>query len=484
VTVKPGGTVVWATDADPADLDPYAGAGFPSRQGWGDLVYQSLVMLDDNLKVTPGLAESWTATGPLRWTFKLRQGVTFHDGSQLEAEDVAAWFEHQRSYQARPPDVSWRDAIARVEPKGRYEVDLVLAAPFAPLLASLASLRGSAIVSHRPLATTRGAAGPLAGSGPFKIAEVVPNSLVRLVKHPDYWEPTLPQLAEIMIRTEPDEARRIALVRAGDAASAILRPETAVRLKDDKNVTVLSSAGPLQRVIVLNTKRQPFEDRRVRQALALAADRRLALDRLLGGEGRLTGPIPPGHGSWAAASDAQTYRPDPKRAKQLLAQAGHEDGVAATIKVSAGDPIGMPLARLFAEQARDAGIDLAAEELGPTALASAVAARDFDLYLEVVDFLPDPDAYLWPRFHSTGAMNASGYANERFDEVVAQARGSLDPGQRKQLYDDASAILLDDAPAIWWFSENNAEPIRSSVKGYGQSFTGRRTALKRAWLDG
>jgi peptide/nickel transport system substrate-binding protein len=400
------------------------------------------------------------------------------------AEDVRSWFEHLVAGETRAPNADWFAVVAKVEPKGRYDLDLMLSAPYAPLLANLAALRRSAIVPRRSPASGGGPAKGLgAGSGPFRIAEAMPNRQVRYVKHADYWERGLPYVDEIAVRVVPDEAERVALLLSGDVSSAILRPESAARLKSEKGIVVLTSPGPVQRLTTLNTRRKPFDDLRTRQVVALVVDRRLALERVLGGEGRLTGPIPTGHGGWSRGPDGLPYRRDVRKAKQLLAEAGYADGLEVTIKVSAADPTALPLATILADQVREVGIELKVQQLGPSALARALDAGDFDLSADSVEFQADPDGYLSPRYHSAGPLNTSGFKHERFDEIVDRARAVLDPGERKRLYDEATAVLLDEVPSIWWFAENNVEAIRANIKGYSQSFTGRRAFLKRAWLD-
>jgi ABC-type transport system substrate-binding protein len=93
VVVKRGGSVVWAAEADPVDLNPHGPNSVGSLPIWGDLAYQSLVMYDENLKITPALAEAWTLNSPTSWTFKLREGVRHHDGNEVDAEDVRTWFD-------------------------------------------------------------------------------------------------------------------------------------------------------------------------------------------------------------------------------------------------------------------------------------------------------------------------------------------------------------------------------------------------------
>jgi peptide/nickel transport system substrate-binding protein len=260
-------------------------------------------------------------------------------------------------------------------------------------------------------------------------------------------------------------------------------PAAAQRLRNDKSLTVLASPGPSQQVTHLNTKRRPFDDVRVRQAIALAVDRQAAIERSLNGEGRLTGPMPAGHGDWALRPDPLPYRKDLATATQLLAEAGYPDGFESTIKTSPDNPTMLKTSIALADQVKAIGITLNVEQLDWSALVSALEARDFDLLSHENGFRPDPDGYFHPQYHSKSAQNLPSWEHAQYDEIVEAARATLDPGQRKRLYDDATTILLNEAPSIWWFTENNVEVIHTSVKGYSQSFSGRRTFLKKTWLD-
>ena len=481
---KPGGSMVWAAEADPLDLDPYT-AG--SVSAWGDLTYQSLVMFDENLKLVPCLAEAWRVSDDrLTWTFTLRQGVRFHDGSEFEAEDVRFWFERITARQPASPYAPLFSPVKQVTLRGRYEVELTLHAPHAPLLATFAALRGSAMAPRAWLQGAAAAAQTTAvGSGPFRIADYVPRSHIRYVRHRDYWETGLPYLDEVRLEIIPDEAQRVEAVRSGRVRYALVGPAAAGQVKGD--LRVLSSAGPVQRLTTFNTLRKPFDDVRVRQALGLAVDRRAAIQRLLGGEGRLTGPVPSGLGAWAPSPDSLPYRTDLAMARRLLNDAGYSDGFEATIRTSAEDPSTLGTAQLLAEQAKPLGITLTVEPLDRAALTRSVGAGDFDVASTVVGFLPDPDGYLSPyssRGRAPGAASGSSWTNPRYDELVEQARTTLDPGARKSLYDEATAIVMREVPSIWWFSEPLVEVLHPSVVGYRQSFTGRRLGLKKTWLDG
>jgi peptide/nickel transport system substrate-binding protein len=490
---KQGGKLVAAVEAGPADLDPYTDDSLVSLQAWGGLVYQGLVMYDEHLKLVPCLAEAWVNTSPTTWTFKLRQGVHFHDGSEFEAADVRYWFERVARPAANTPagSASWPGVVAGVEPHGRYEVEVTLAAPYAPLLARLAGLRGGSAIAPRGWLQGAGATPETTavGSGPFKIAEYVPSSHIRYVKHPDYWEKGLPHLDEIVLEVEPNEAARASSLRSGQVRYAVLGPGAERPLRSETSLAVRSSPGAMQLVTQINASRPPFDDVRVRQAIGLAVDREQAIEQVLSGGGLLTGPMPTGHGAWALDPGALPYRHDVDSAKRLLTEAGHPDGFEASVRLApdAHDaPLASSLAALLADQLRAVGIALRTERLDPPALLKARGARDFDLLIETVDFLPDPDDYF--RRYATGSpANGGGFpiwANARYDEAIEQARSILDPGQRKLLYDEAAGILLDEVPAIWWCTRNRVEILHTSVKGYAQAYTGLRTGLKAAWLDG
>ncbi|MFN8634860.1 MAG: ABC transporter substrate-binding protein [Chloroflexota bacterium] len=486
---RPGGSVVWLTDADPVTLDPYAGAGAASARAWADLTYQSLVMFDENLKLVPCLALTWLNTSPTTWTFKLRPGVRFHDGSEFEAEDVTAWFERLTAAPGGPggasPDRVWFGAVEKVQARGKYEVAFTLKAPHAPFLSSFAALRGSAIVPRHWLQSAGTALKQTAvGSGPFKIAEYVPNSHVRYVKYAEYWETRLPYLDEVVLKIAPDEETRAAALRSGQASYARLGPETAQRLKNERTLTVLSSPGASQRVVVFNTKRKPFDDARVRKAISLAVDRQAAIATISRGEGRVSGPIPPGLGDWALAPEWLGYGRDLAKAKQLLADAGLANGFDARVRTGPDSTSAISLATVLAEQLRPLGITLTVERLDRDAFGRALAAREFDAVATSVGPLPDPDAYLTPGYQIQGPLELSGWSHPKYDELVNAARTILDPNQRRALYDEASGILLDESPAIWWYAENSLEAVQASVKGYSPSFTGRWLGLKRSWLAG
>lgn len=483
-----GGALTWAVDADPGDLDPYANPSPAAVPAWGDLVYQGLVAYDAQMKLVPALAESWVTTSPTSWTFRLRRGVRFHDGSEFEAEDVRAWFQRLAAPTTAAPYRAAFRHIAKVEPRGRNELTFTLAEPYAPFLATLAALRGSAI-APRAWLDGAGRAGPATavGSGPFRVAEYVPGSHLTYQRHDGYWEKPLPYLDSVTVRFMPEAEARIAAVRGGQVHGATVGPAAAQRLAAERGLATVSAPGATQQMTVLNLRREPFDDLRVRQALALAVDRAAAITRVAGGEARLTGPLPTPPDSRPIPADGLPSQRNLALARRLLGEAGRPDGFQATVRTAADDPIMLGLATVLAEQLRPLGVAVTVERLSAGALAAAYRARDFDLISHSAGFLPDPAAYLAAYYLPNGELNGSGLQRPRLDDLAAAARAVLDPGQRGALYDEAAALLLDDAPHIWWFAENRLQVVpadASAVRGVLPSYDGRRSFLKTAWLDG
>jgi len=489
-TPKTGGVLAWAVgaDADPGDLDPYTNRSVASVRAWGDLTYQSLVMYDDQMKLVPALAETWVNTSPTTWTFKLRQGVTFHDGSEFDAEDVRFWFERLMAPATASPHRAAFAHIAKVEPHGRYEVEFTLTGPYAPFLATFASLNGSAIAPRRWLQGAGAASKTTAvGSGPFKIAEYVPGSHITYARHAGYWEKRLPYLATVTLSFLRDPDALVTALRDRQVHGATIGADLLARVRSERSLTLVSAAGATQHMTIMNARRKPFDDVRVRQALALVVDRTAVVTQLAGGEGQLTGPIPTGLGSWATPLDELPYQRDLPAARALLADAGHASGFAATIRTTAESPALLGIATLLAEQLRPLGITLTTEQVSGSTLATAHRTHDFDLLAYIAGLQPDPDGYLSAIYHANGAQNASGWQNRRFDDAVNAARTVLDPGQRRALYNAASGILFDEAPHIWWFTENRLAVVQAdppTVRGYVPAYNGQRGLLKTAWLDG
>ncbi len=478
---RSGGSTVWGASAAPISLDPHASTSEAALLVWGDLVYQGLTMFDQNFKVVPALAESWTNPDPTTWLFTLRRGVRFHDSQELRADDVVFWHQRITAAATAAPDRAGFAAIAAVEPVGMYRVRVTLNTPYAPLLTLLAGLRGSAIVSSRAMHNFD-LERETAGTGPFRVAEYVAGSHVTYTRHGEYWERDLPYLQTVTLKLVSDAVDLVDELRSGRVRHASIGPDQARELADARDVRVLEAPGARQWVHHVNVGRPPFDDVRVRRAVALALDRRAAYERVFGGRAVLTGPIPPGLTSWATPSERLPYRHDLGAARLLLAEAGLPEGFD-TVVVTADEPRSLGLSTILAEQLRGIGVRAQVHRVNRGSLLQLMQARDYDIVADENGFSPDPDGYLTPTYARDGARNLSRWGSERFDQLLQAARTTIEPPTRQRLYEEAQRTLLDEAPSIWWCAENQLEALHHSQKGYHQSYTGRSTFLKTTWVE-
>jgi peptide/nickel transport system substrate-binding protein len=481
---RSGGHLLVAQELDPISLDNHKTSNYSSVQGVEHIV-ESLTQYDDKLNVLPCLAESWRTPDPLTYIFNLRKGVTWHDGSELTADDVVAWWERIDDPATAAPYRGWYVAVEAVQAVDKHTVKMSLKNPFGPLLASLAALRGSAIIP-RALAKDRGNLGAKAvGTGPFKLSRFVQYDHLHYARNDKYWEKSLPYVNEMTLKVMVEEDARVAALRASQIHYAYLTGEGAARLKDDKNVSVLRSPKAWLVIHVLNSSRKPFSDKRVRQAISLGVDRQEVLQKAVFGEGSLSGPVPTGHTDWFIPVDKLPYKPDIPRAKQLLAEAGYPNGFETTIKASPQYPEFVNASVVMQSQLKRIGINAKIIQLEWGQFIKETFTQrpmDYDMKVTAWTFYPDPHHYLYQWWHSKSPSNQD-YKNPELDPILEKAMASTDREERKRLYFQAQQILLDEAPQIIWYTGMNIEAVRNEVKGYVQSYTGRRIAFKRTWLE-
>jgi peptide/nickel transport system substrate-binding protein len=483
--VKKGGTLTIAQELDPVTLDPHKSSNFSAVQAF-EHVYESLTQYDDKLNVQPALAEKWEVSPDGKtYTFSLRKGVKWHDGTDFVAEDLKYWHERMMAAETVAPYKNWFDTIEKIEVVDNNTAKAILNKPYPPLLATFAALRGGAITKagaaeKSNLATTA------VGTGPFKLAEYVPQSHLRYVKNPDYWNKDLPYVDEMVMKIVTEEDARVAAVRAGQVDYAFLSQEGADRVKADQNVTVIDSPKAWLTVAQINTSRKPFDDLRVRQALRMALDPKEIIQKAVSGAATPSGPVPTGHTDWFIKEGELKYqKPDLEKAKALLAEAGATN-LKFTILCSPQYPEFVSTALVMQDSFKKLGLDPQVQQLewGTFVKQVNAPAFDYDVQITARTFYPDPDHYLFPYFHSSAVNNPNkSYKNPKVDELLDKGRTVADSAERHKLYFEVQKLLEDELPHFWFYSGVNIEALRKQVQGYVPSFTGRRIALKQTWLD-
>jgi peptide/nickel transport system substrate-binding protein len=466
VRAAPGGTTLTiGVDQEIVGLDPNLVTAFSSFRRV-DFLYNKLVRYNDRLQIEGDLAESWEFSDPRTVTFRLRRGVKFHDGTEMTSDDVKFTLERVLDPNTRSPGRSFIDVISSVETPDKYTVRLKLSLPLASLLSGLAS-GNLAIVEKAAVQKYGNLQRNEAGTGPFMLAEWVPDNFMRLVKNPNYFRHGLPKVDTLIIRVIPDQASLLAGVRtrALDFATISQGP-VITAAKRESGLNVVQKAGLNLRIFSFNTSRPPYTDARVRYAFSWAIDRQAIINTAEGGFAAPSGPVPAST-PWAIpASKLPSFTQNVARAKQLLSEAGFPNGFSTKIVTSPTYEGGIAVAQVIQEQLRAIGVNATLENVEWGTYINRWVARDFDTMIELRGGDPDPDRFLYRTFHSTGAVNNFLFKDPDIDRLLERGRVNVDPDRRKAVYDDLQKALIEAAPAVFLYVPVETQVLQSYVRGF------------------
>jgi peptide/nickel transport system substrate-binding protein len=419
------------------------------------------------LEVEPALATSWTISEDgTEYTFKLREGVTFHDGSALTADVVKFNFDRMLQddhpyHDTGPFPLSFFfssiDATEVVDP---LTVKFTLSAPYAPFLSNLAYPTGL-IVSQAAVEKFGADFGRNpSGTGPFKFAEWRSNEAVVVERNPDYWDGA-PSLEAVVFRPITDANTRTAEMLAGGIDLMVEVPPVALSQFQGDAFSVVEQAGPHVWFLILNAKEGPFANKLVRQAANYAVNKAALVNDVLEGTAEVAaGPTPPAF-AWAYNDALEPYPYDPEKAKALLAEAGAED-LSLTFYVTEGgsgmlDPVAMGTA--IQADLEAVGFDVKIETYEwNTFLGNVNPGLEGKADMaEMAWMTNDPDTLpflalrteAWP---DKGGFNSGYYSNPEVDTLLEEARVATDQAERAALYKKMQVIVQEDAP--WVFVAN------------------------------
>lgn len=480
-TPKQGGILRVGHYSEAGVLDPHLGN--IHTQFIAQHVYNTLVEVDDDLKIQPKLAESWQVSADgLTYAFKLRAGVKFHNGRELVAKDVQYSLERVRDLNG--PYAGLYRLIESVDVLDDQQLNVVLSQPFAPMLAYL-GFSAASVVPQETVDKHGDLRQVMDGTGPFRFEEYVPEQVIRLRRNSEYWEPGLPYLDGIEYRRMADDTARLTALRTGEVDLIMRVPAQDIdRVKADPQIVVTGGPVTGYQFFAFNNSTQPFDNVKVRQAINHVIDRQVVVDIAAHGQGGVaipTGPVPPFMPSHVA--DA-AYKPDLNRAKQLLAEAGYPDGFQTTIIVPTVGALQTAAAQVVQSQLRQVGIDLQIEPVEVTTFRSRLAQGDFDtLIVGTPAPAADADAFLYNEFHSSGPNNRWKFSDQVTDELLDKGRAAQDADQRVQIYKDAQARIAEMAPMVFLFYVADFEGHAAYVKGYYHRPDISMLPLNKVWLD-
>jgi len=478
---QPAGTLLVGLVAEPVNLDPAQVTDLNSNRVGRRIVETLVTFPDESTQVVPGLAESWTISKDgLRYTFKLRKGITFHDGTPFNAEAVKFSIErqidpeHPANKLGKYPFANYFFGnVKAVEVVDPSTVEFVLKEPRASFLTILTAAAAS-IVS--PAAVKKfGADYALqpVGTGPFKYASWDRGQRVVLEKNPSYWRYPV-KVDRVVYRPIVEGQARLTELLTGSLDLIVdVPPDFVAQIESSPKVTLLRQVGAHVWYLGINNQRKPFDDKRVRQALNYAVNKDAIVRDVLKGTGSPSrGPVLPA--TWGADAGLKPYPYDPERARKLLAEAGYPSGFSTTLWVpESGSGMQSPVAMSTVIQSnlKAVGVNVALQTMEWGAYLAKLRTKEQELFaLSWMAGNEDPDMVMYPLLHSSqwtpAGPNRALYKNERFDELLHQARLTTDQGKRAALYREAQRILVDDPPWIFIDHEIQTAAHAKRVQGF------------------
>lgn len=424
---------------------------------------------------SPAIAESWSSSADGKtWTFTIRSGTTFHDGEPVNAAAVKASIDAARDYAAA--SFIWAPVKSVAAPdESTVVVKLKYAAPL-DLIA--ASTYGAWIVSPKALEAAKKdenyfEKGIDAGTGPYTVDSYAPGSKVVLKKFDNHWNTESPAYYDIVdVSITPDAVTAQQMLSAGEVDYATNVPLENVKALQDEGFTVNESKSPFNFLAMFNTTRAPLNDPKVRQALSFAMPYEEIID--VGGQGFGTqahGPVP--NGIYPFDNSVPQYKQDLEKAKQLLTEAGHGDGLDLKLTYASENPAEVRFVPLIKDAFAKIGVDLEVKaelfnQQWENAKADPSTAQDIFVLYYWPTYSDAGSDNLVSLFHSSDKpfFNLSYWNNKEYDELVDKAvtLSGSDREGAKRLYSQAMTLLHEEAPAAFLYDAQAVSVVPAGLQ--------------------
>jgi peptide/nickel transport system substrate-binding protein len=496
-----GGDLRIGVVSDPVSLDPH-GANENVSNSINNTIYDGLVYQDENMEIQPALAESLEQIEDTVWEAKIREGVSFHDGSELNAEVVKMSLDRVRDEEVASPVGFLFGMITEVSVVDEYTVHIETEFPFAPLPAHLAHTGGSIVspelveASYEALENGENPFSVVnespAGTGYFQFDEHVSGEYVRLVKNEDYWSEEEAGVNSVTFNVIPEDLTRIGELETGGIhISYPVNPSDVERVENADGTSIQQVSSSRMEYLGFNTEVEPFDDPRVRQALHMAINKEDIVNGVLNYLGTVAhGPLAPDVLGYS--EDIDYIEHNLEEARELLAEAGYPDGFEATL-LTDDERQRQDIAQLVQHQLSEIGVevDIDMTEFG-TYLERAQQGETEMFLASWGTVTMDGDYGLYAVFHSDNKGvpgNRSFIENERIDELLDQARQETDPDTRLDLYEEVQNELAEESPyAYLFFPDLNAgvtgcNRLPGTYRGRRELFAARRNNCQRPGIS-
>lgn len=499
------GDLVLSTGNDVVSMDPHSSNDLYSDQV-RNTIYEGLVTQDENLEIQPLLAESWEQVDDLTWQFTLNEGVTFHDGSEFNAEAVKANLERVQDPAVASPRLNLFEMIEEVNVIDDHTVEIVTEYPFAPLLSHLThdgagmiskevidedyeealensnseytvdeyyELRAEGSDEFESIADEiSGDVGTVIDQKPVgtnyaEFESRTPGERTVLKRFEDYWQEPM-NLDTITFKIVTETGSRIAELETGESHVITgFEPANLERIEGNPDTESYTLYNIAMEFIGFNTKKEPLDDVRVRQAISHVVDREEIIDGIYSGTGRIPkGPIVEGLTGYD--EDVENLEYDLEEAERLMTEAGYEDGFDISI-ITNDAPERVDAAIYLQEALEEINVNATVDQMEWGAYLEEASTGDHDIFLlGWPNATGDPDQSLWPLFHSSmaGAQgNRTFYDNPEVDELLEVGRQESNEEERAEIYEEAQEILVEDAPMIYMRQALSMNAHRQEVEG-------------------
>jgi peptide/nickel transport system substrate-binding protein len=465
-----------AIDSSPAGLDPHLITAFNSVIIVQNNIYEGLTNIDSDLSVVPGLAKSWDVSSDgLTYTFNLHSGVTFHDGSTMDAVDVISSISRVQNTDIASPLASRVSPIVDMSMVDNETVQLKLNEPFAAILSSLA---GIAIVPSEYENDIETLQQTPIGTGPFKFDNWQPNSHIDMSKFANYRTSGLPKLDSVKISFVPESAtRQVGLSNGEYDILPGVDPATALQLQGNSNVDIYQTRNLSYTLLGMNVTRPPLDNANVRKAINLLLKRQDIVDGALFGAAVPGGPLSPALETWSMdTSDFSCYNNDVAEAAKLIKDAGITSPIELEILVLPRQDA-KDISQVIQQQLNAGGFDitLANKEIGE--FVQDWRNSDFDMFVSANGGNPDPDQYFYRTFKTGGSTNVFKYSDSQIDEWLDEGRKSTSTEERKSIYNKVQEKLACEGPISHIAYGDLSTAVNKKIKGFEIYATGRLASL-------
>src|SRR5882757_2059088 len=485
IAQKPGGSVTVGLELDIPGFDPLKVGVFDTAAlTAAAAIFDTLTTLDDKGEAQPKLALSWTHSDDFKtWTFKLRPGVKFHDGTPFNAAAAKENFDRQKDPANKCRCAFYIAFVHDLQAPDELTVIYNLNDPQVNLPALLTIPSSNNVVQSPTAWKTKGDdynRNPV-GTGPYILKSWTAGDRMVLEKNPDYWNKGHPRLDRIVLKPLPDAQSRFASLQSGEVDliwDDEYDADNIQKAQKDSKLTVHIYVGSGAAVNAINTKVAPLDDVRVRQALVMAIDRQKWSQATTNGLSR-PASNPYGDGSWVKCKDDGALPYDVEKAKALIKDYGKPVDFKMIFTAT---PRGRANGQVLQQFWKQIGANMEIEQIDQASFPPRAFMRQFQIIgWRIVD-LADPDPQMYANFHTGSPVALANYSDPELDRLLEHARTTADTAKRTEDYCAVSRLINKEAIWFWTFQNTYYAISSAKLKGLPKIYHGV-IDVSDVWLE-